>query len=98
MNFRKDNCELFSGVKELLAELQSRNIKQHLLSAYEQNSLNSILKYFAISSYFQNIVGLDNIYASGKSHLARKLADENSDLTVQPEIFYLSEIQFTIMK
>ena len=27
-------------------------------------------------SYFQNIVGLDNIYASGKSHLAKKLAEK----------------------
>jgi len=71
---RKNNCGLFAGVKELLVELESRNIKQHLLSAYEQNSLNSILKYFAISNYFQNIVGLDNIYAGGKSHLARQLA------------------------
>ena len=71
---RKNNCGLFPGVIELLSELQSRNIKQHLLSAYEQNSLNTILKYFTITSYFQNIVGLDNIYASGKSHLAKDLA------------------------
>jgi len=71
---RKNNCDLFTGVKTLLAELQLRNINQHLLSAYEQNSLNNILKYFAIDSYFQNIVGLDNIYAGGKSHLAKNLA------------------------
>jgi len=73
---QKNKCGLFSGVKELLAELQSRNINQHLLSAYEQNSLNNILKDFAISNYFQNIVGLDNIYASGKSHLAKKLVEK----------------------
>jgi phosphoglycolate phosphatase len=71
---RKNNCGLFPGVIELLASLKSINIQQHLLSAYEQNSLNRILNYFAISSYFQNIVGLDNIYAGGKSHLAKKLA------------------------
>lgn len=71
---RKNNCELFPGAFELLELLRSKNIQQHLLSAYEQNSLNSILKYFAINTYFQNIVGLDNIYAGGKSHLAKKLA------------------------
>lgn len=71
---RKIKCGLFSGVKELLSELQLKNINQHLLSAYEQNSLNRIVKYFAINYYFQNIVGLDNIYAGGKSHLARNLA------------------------
>ena len=71
---RKNNCGLFPGVIELLALLKSNNIRQHLLSAYEQNNLNSILKYFAINNYFQNVVGLDNIYAGGKAHLAKNLA------------------------
>jgi len=71
---QKNNCELFRGAEALLSDLQSRNINQHLLSAYEQNSLNNILKFFNINNYFQFIVGLDNIYASGKSHLAKDLA------------------------
>jgi len=71
---RKITCDLFPGVIELLMWLKSRNIQQHLLSAYEQNSLNNILKYFAINNYFQDIVGLDNIYAGGKAHLAKNLA------------------------
>ena len=70
---RKDKCDLYTGVRNLLSELQKRNIQQHLLSAYEQNSLNRILKHFSIDKYFRNIVGLDNIYAGGKSHLAKKL-------------------------
>ena len=71
---RKNNCKLFAGVSKLLSEIQSKNIKQHLLSAYEQNNLNNILKHFGIINYFQYIVGLDNIYAGGKSHLAQDLA------------------------
>jgi phosphoglycolate phosphatase len=70
---RKDKCDLYEGVRELLTEIDKRKIQQHLLSAYEQNSLNRILKYFSIDNYFQNIVGLDNIYAGGKSHLAKML-------------------------
>ena len=70
---RKDKCDLYGGVRNLLSELQKRNIQQHLLSAYEQNSLNRILKHFSIDKYFRNIVGLDNIYAGGKTHLAKKL-------------------------
>jgi phosphoglycolate phosphatase len=70
---RKNNYCLFSGARELLAELKQANINQHLLSAYEQNSLNSILQFFSINSYFQYIAGLDNIYAGGKLHLAEKL-------------------------
>lgn len=70
---RKGKCDLYIGVKELLSDLQKRKIQQHLLSAYEQNSLNRILKHFSIENYFRNIVGLDNIYAGGKAHLAKKL-------------------------
>jgi phosphoglycolate phosphatase len=71
---RKNNCQLYPGVTGLLSLLDERRISQHLLSAYEQQSLNNILKYYNIDNYFQNIVGLDNIYASSKLHLAHKLA------------------------
>lgn len=70
---RKSSCQLFSGVFELLSKLKVKNIPQHLLSAYEQQSLNKILKYYKIDIFFQNIVGLDNIYANGKLHLAHDL-------------------------
>lgn len=70
---RKGDCNLFPGVIELLSSMKEKNIQQHLLSAYEQNSLNKIIKSYDIEAYFQNVVGLDNIYASGKSHLAREL-------------------------
>jgi phosphoglycolate phosphatase len=71
---RKNTCELYPGVLNLLSLLNERRINQHLLSAYEQVSLNNILKYYNIDNYFQNIVGLDNIYASSKLYLAHKLA------------------------
>ena len=73
---RKNNCPLFPGVIDILTELRSKNINQYLLSAYEQNSLNKILEYFGIKNFFNQIVGLDNIYAGGKSHLAHNLASK----------------------
>ena len=71
---RKRGCKLYPGVTELLEMLQSENINQYLLSAYEQNSLNNILDIYGIKNYFKYVVGLDNIYAGGKSHLAENLA------------------------
>jgi phosphoglycolate phosphatase len=71
---RKNNCQLYTGVINTLAELKRKNIQQHLLSAYEQQSLNRILNQFNLKDYFTNVVGLDNIYASGKTHLAKNLA------------------------
>ncbi len=70
---RKGNYNLFPGVIELLSSLQEKNIQMHLLSAYEQQSLNKIIQLYRIDTYFQNVVGLDNIYANGKSHLAHDL-------------------------
>jgi phosphoglycolate phosphatase len=70
---RKNGCQLYPGVIGLLSSLQKKNIHMHLLSAYEQQSLTNIIKLYNIDSYFQNVVGLDNIYASGKSHLAHQL-------------------------
>lgn len=75
---RKTNCRLFNGAEKILSELKSKNIHQHLLSAYEQQSLDNILKQYKIDHYFDNVVGLDNIYASGKSHLAKRLAERIS--------------------
>ena len=72
-NSVKSNYNLFPGVIELLSSLQEKNIQMHLLSAYEQQSLNKIIKLYRIDTYFQNVVGLDNIYANGKSHLAHDL-------------------------
>ena len=73
---RKVRCQLFPGVLNLLSDLKNKNIHLHLLSAYEQQSLNKILKYYNIYTVFENIVGLDNIYATGKSHLAKHLAEK----------------------
>jgi len=73
---RKLKCQLFPGVMKLLTDLKNKHINLHLLSAYEQQSLNNILRYYNIHSVFENIVGLDNIYASGKSHLAKQLANK----------------------
>jgi len=72
---RKNDCKLYPGVIELLSSLQKKNIQMHLLSAYEQQSLNNIIKLYKIDAYFQNVVGLDNIYASGKLYLAHQLIE-----------------------
>ena len=69
----KSQCSLSPGAIELLQEFSQRNIHQHILSAYEQSSLNRIVKQFRIEIFFKNKIGLDNIYADGKMLLAEKL-------------------------
>ncbi len=70
---KKLDCSLYPGAVELLREFSDQNFTQHLLSAYEQGSLNKIVQYFGIKDYFKYIIGLDNIYASGKMQLGKNL-------------------------
>jgi phosphoglycolate phosphatase len=69
----KSTCDLFLEVRLLLKEFNQKNIRQYLLSAYEQESLNNIIKQYKINEYFELVVGLDNIYGDGKLNLGKKL-------------------------
>ena len=75
---KKKDCELFPLSAEILHEIHSLNIRQHLLSAYEQESLNKIIKNHAISKYFTFIKGLDHIYADDKLKIGKQLMKEIS--------------------
>ncbi len=70
---KKLDCGLYPGAVEILEELSYQDFTQHLLSAYEQESLNKIVRHFGIKDYFKYIIGLDNIYASGKMQLGKNL-------------------------
>lgn len=69
----KLNCSLFDGAKELLGKIKQQGIKQSVLSAYKEDYLISILKSYDLYDYFDFVVGSDNIYAGGKTHLGLKL-------------------------
>ncbi|MFA8342118.1 MAG: HAD family hydrolase [Rhodothermaceae bacterium] len=69
----KYDCKLFTDVKETLEKINSVNIKQSVLSAYKQDSLLEFLGHYDLLNNFENIVGLDNIYAAGKIENGKKL-------------------------
>ncbi len=70
---RKFECDLFPFVTNVLKELQSQNVRQHLLSAYKQENLIEITNSYSVADYFSSILGLDHIYADGKIELGKKL-------------------------
>jgi phosphoglycolate phosphatase len=45
---------------------KSKGIKQSVLSAYSQHTLEEMINRFELSQYFIRLVGLDNIYAASK--------------------------------
>lgn len=72
----KLSCKLFDNSIQLLEELKNNGVKYSILSAYKHESLIQILELYKIASLFDNIVGSDNIYASGKAHLGLLLIEK----------------------
>jgi len=72
----KSNCKLFPFSSKILNKFRSLHFRQHLLSAYKQQSLIEILKNYDISEYFTLIKGLDHIHADTKIEIGKQLMNE----------------------
>ena len=66
---RKFECGLYDGITRILERINKLGIGQSILSAYAQPTLDLMVEHYGIKKYFTHIVGLDNIYATGKIHL-----------------------------
>ncbi|MBN2163564.1 MAG: HAD family hydrolase [Pontiellaceae bacterium] len=69
---RRFECELQSGARELIQGLQSRRIPQAVLSAYQHDTLLQAVEYFQLTAFFDDVIGLNDIYAAGKVENGRK--------------------------
>ncbi|VGO17937.1 hypothetical protein PDESU_06539 [Pontiella desulfatans] len=63
---RRFECALHAGARELIARLHGQGIPQAVLSAYQQDALLQATDYFELTRFFDDIVGLNDIYAAGK--------------------------------
>lgn len=73
---------LYSDVKETLDLVARQGIKQTVLSATELDMLKGQLEGLGISSYFEEVLGLDNIHAGSKLSLAHYWRDRHADARV----------------
>lgn len=77
---RRTRAQLQEGARETLATLRARGYSQSVLSAYRQDTLESLLTHFGIRSFFDEVVGSDNVYAHGKMEQGRAwMASRNID-------------------
>ena len=63
-------AELYDGVKTLLLKIKASGVKQILLSATEINMLKGQIDTLGISEYFDEVIGLSDIYAYSKTAAA----------------------------
>ena len=70
---RKYECSLYNDLITVMKRFLELGIPQSVLSAYKQDRLNEMVEKFGLKRYLSHVVGLDNIYAAGKLHLAKDL-------------------------
>lgn len=70
-NMEVKKAKLQKHASEVIAKLSMNGVKQYILSASEKEILIKGLKRFGISTFFTDIIALDNIYAHGKIGVAK---------------------------
>ena len=73
---RKLTCSLHDSAVGILSSINKAEISQSVLSAYLHENLVAILDHYNLTQYFDNIIGLDNIYAGSKTHLGLTLVEQ----------------------
>ncbi len=70
---RKFEADIFPDALKAIQNLKVLNIKQSVLSAYSLHTLLQMLEHFGLLEYFEEVKGLDNIYAASKLELGKEL-------------------------
>jgi phosphoglycolate phosphatase len=60
------NAKLIENAKQVLDSYKTKGIKQYSLSASQINNLKIQLDFYKLTDYFDDIIGLDHIYATSK--------------------------------
>jgi len=81
---RRFECKLQDGVNDVLGAIRKRGLSQSVLSAYKHDTLLQAIQYFRLTDYFDDIIGLDDIYAESKVEngikYIKSLGVDNSDV------------------
>lgn len=70
---------VYPGVLETITDCRAQGMKQILLSATEMNMLQGQVSKLGIGECFDEICGMDNIYAHGKISLAQAWRDTHPE-------------------
>jgi phosphoglycolate phosphatase len=88
---RRFECDLQPGARELIAEFQTLEIQQAVLSAYEQKALLEATDHFKLTAFFDDIVGLNDIYAAGKVENGLKYIDGLDTDTDPGQVLFIGD-------
>ena len=75
---RRFECKLQDGAVDVLQGIAGSSITQSVLSAYKHDTLLQAVRYFGLLDFFDDIIGLDDIYADSKVDNGLKYMDSLS--------------------
>lgn len=81
-NERSKSSTLVDGVLETSRKVRELGLVQVVFSATERTMLLRQMSELGISEYFDQIIGLDNIHAESKLHLAKVWRETNPDAKI----------------
>jgi phosphoglycolate phosphatase len=73
---RRLECRLRDRAREVLVALQRDGVRQSILSAYHQRTLEELVDHFGLTGVFDRVVGADNPYGERKVERGRRLLAE----------------------
>ena len=81
-NKNAQDSSLVDGVKEAIEKIKEMGLGQTVISACEQGMLDRYLKKLGVYGYFDEVLGLDNIHAGSKTHIARAWKEEHPEAKI----------------
>lgn len=81
-NEKSKSSTLVDGMSETLEEVRAFGLLQVVFSATEREMLLRQLKELEITEYFDEIIGLENIHAETKLHLAKRWREEHPEAKI----------------
>jgi phosphoglycolate phosphatase len=77
--YHSDNSRfhLHESVTDVLSAIKNKGISQMILSASEINNLMLQIELLGVEQYFENIIGISNIYAESKLGIAQAYISEH---------------------
>lgn len=76
-----------AGAAQVLHRIREAGIPQIILSASERNMLLSQLADLGFSSYFDEVLGVNNVYGGGKLDMAHAFAAAHPELRLSDALF-----------
>lgn len=81
-NEKSKSASVIDGVEKTISAVASMGVVQVLFSATERKMLLRQLGELGLTESFDEIIGLDNIHAESKLHLAKRWREEHPDARI----------------